>query len=186
MAKAISQSDTKWVKKGEKLPSGKIATKGQLVQISTGKTYTGKVKIESIGSTAYNPKGIAEYKGGKNVAISKSKPAAKKATAQRAATKKTPAKAPAKAPMTKAQKVGAARQNVAKKAAAYRAAEMPKVQKRQAARQADVREAARRRPMAAAAKPKRKSIAQNVREAVSSWRISPPKGGWTTGYRWNK
>ena len=45
MAKAISQSDTMWVKKGEKLPDGSIAKKGIVVQRSTGKRVTGAVKL---------------------------------------------------------------------------------------------------------------------------------------------
>lgn len=109
MAKAISQSDTKWYKKGEKLPSGDVAKKGQLVQISTGKTYTGKVKIESIGSTAYNSRGIAEYKGGKNTAMGKAKPSGPSAPA---AGRKRPtaaqSAAPAKKPTAKPGKKPAA------------------------------------------------------------------------------
>ena len=45
MAKAISQSDTMWVKKGDKLPDGSVAKKGIVVQRSTGKRVTGSVKL---------------------------------------------------------------------------------------------------------------------------------------------
>ena len=45
MAKAISQSDTMWVKKGDKMPDGSIAKKGVVVQRSTGKAVTGAVKL---------------------------------------------------------------------------------------------------------------------------------------------
>jgi hypothetical protein len=45
MAKAISQSDTMWVKKGDKMPNGSIAKKGVVVQRSTGKAVTGAVKL---------------------------------------------------------------------------------------------------------------------------------------------
>lgn len=106
MAKAISQSDTKWVKKGEKMPDGSIAKKGQLIQRSTGKVYTGKVKVESIGSTAYNSRGVAEYKAGKNTAMGKAKPSApnaavsrKRPTGPSAAPAKKPATKPGKKPM---------------------------------------------------------------------------------------
>jgi hypothetical protein len=45
MAKAISQSDTMWVKKGDKLPDGSIAKRGVLWDTKNKKRVTGAVKL---------------------------------------------------------------------------------------------------------------------------------------------
>jgi hypothetical protein len=45
MAKAISQSDTMWVKKGDKLPDGSIAKRGVLWDTKSKKRVTGAVKL---------------------------------------------------------------------------------------------------------------------------------------------
>ena len=70
MAKPIPQSDTKWVP-AKKDKQGKVVKPGYLIQRSTGKKVTGKVKISSIGSTAYNEYGVASYKKGRNTAVAK-------------------------------------------------------------------------------------------------------------------
>ena len=98
MAKPISQSDTQWIKKGEKLPNGKTATKGTLIQRSTGKVYTGKVKIVKEGSTS-SINNVASYRKGRNVTLNaletqkinrpKSKPTASKPSATKTSVTKT-------------------------------------------------------------------------------------------------
>jgi hypothetical protein len=45
MAKAISQSDTMWVKKGDKLPDGSIAKRGVVWDTKNKKRVTGAVKL---------------------------------------------------------------------------------------------------------------------------------------------
>lgn len=85
MADPISQSDTRWVKV-KRNAAGKKIGGGYVEQISTGKKVTGKVKIESVGSTAYNSQGIATYKKGRNTAVAAS---AKKKAAPAAAPSKS-------------------------------------------------------------------------------------------------
>lgn len=72
MADPISQSDTRWVKV-KRNAAGKKIGGGYVEQISTGKKVTGKVKIESVGSTAYNSRGIATYNKGRNTAVAGAK-----------------------------------------------------------------------------------------------------------------
>ena len=103
MAKPIPQSDTKWVS-AKKDKQGKVVKPGYLIQRSTGKKVTGKVAISAIGSTAYNSRGIAEYKGGRNTAVSKAAPSKKSGERSKpsggsspAAPSKSPAKAKAEA-----------------------------------------------------------------------------------------
>lgn len=48
---AVSQSDTKWVKKGE-VVNGKKVTKGYVAYIKTGKKVQGKIKLTAAGDSA--------------------------------------------------------------------------------------------------------------------------------------
>ena len=85
MAKPISQSDTRWVKKPGKA--------GYDEQISTGKKVTGKVNIVENGSTT-NVGGVADYRRGKNVTATTMMGQSKKKTGSKAQASKTPSSSP--------------------------------------------------------------------------------------------
>jgi hypothetical protein len=75
---AVSISNTKHYKKGDKLPDGSIAKRGVVYNTQTGRPVTGKVMMSAAGQGGMGA--IKSYKGGRSVAAMKkstSKPAPK-------------------------------------------------------------------------------------------------------------
>jgi len=74
---AVSISNTKHYKKGDKLPDGSIAKRGVVYNTKTGRPVTGKVMMSAAGQGGMGA--TKSYKAGRAVVASK-KTAAKKAT----------------------------------------------------------------------------------------------------------
>jgi hypothetical protein len=70
---AVSQSDTKWFKKGSKLPDGTIAKKSLVWNTKTGKRVQGKVNISTTSGSVKKGTTV-KYKAGTNKGVVKKKP----------------------------------------------------------------------------------------------------------------
>lgn len=115
---AVNISNTKYFKKGEKLPDGTTAKRGIVWNTKTGKRVTGTVQMAPASAGAGTAGSTKSYKGGRSVAALQ-RTAAKKAAAKKTAAgdrsapagstpPKPPAKNPAKPPAVGTVRRGAA------------------------------------------------------------------------------
>lgn len=99
---AVSISNTKHYKKGDKLPDGSIAKRGVVYNTKTGRPVTGKVMMSAAGQGGMGA--TKSYKAGRAVVASK-KTAAKKATPTVTRKPAPPAKKTDAPPVKKVDKI---------------------------------------------------------------------------------